>query len=276
MKRDFLLILIVICGLFHTNIVKGQSLYLSYIDTADVNIRAKNWLQAERYLLMALKQEPANSNNSLLISNLATVQRYQKKYAEALKNYDVALSMTPKAVTLLKNRASLYLELDSLSHAYMDYEKVILLDKEDLESRYYHGLIALRKGQMDVAKADVADLQQINRYSPYTLEAKGTLKKTLGDFDEAIECYTDLIKMQAKPSYQTLINRAECYLEVKRLGDAENDIKRALAMEPTEAYIYVLRARLNKLRYNERDKERDLQLAEKYGISRKMALFFMK
>ena len=47
-------------------------------------------------------------------------------------------------------------------------------------------------------------------------------------------------------------------------------------MEPTEAYLYVLRARLTKLRFNDREKERDLQLAEKYGISRKMALFFMK
>ena len=184
--------------------------------------------------------------------------------------------MTPKAVTLLKNRASLYLEIDSLSHAYMDYEKVTLLDRDDIESRYYHGLIALRKGQMDVAKADVADLERIDQYSPYTIEAKGTLKKTLGEFDEAIECYTRLIKMQSKPSYQTLTNRAECYLEVKRLADAENDIKKALAMEPTEAYLYVLRARLNKLRFNDREKERDLQLAEKYGISRKMALFFMK
>lgn len=256
--------------------VCAQSLYISYIDSADVNIRAKNWLQAERYLLMALKQEPANSNNSLIISNLATVQRYQRKYSEALKNYDVALSMTPKAVTLLKNRASLYLEIDSLSHAYMDYEKVILLDKDDIESRYYHGLIALRKGQMDVAKADIADLERIDKFSPYTLEAQGTLLKTMGNFHEAIEKYSSLIKMQAKPSYQTLINRAECYLEVKRLSDAEKDIKQALAMEPTEAYIYVLRARLNKLRFNDAEKERDLRLAEKYGISRRMALFFIK
>lgn len=272
-----LLVLLIFCvGSLAASSVDAQSLYLSYIDSADVNIRAKNWLQAERYLLMALKQEPANNNNSLLISNLATVQRYQRKYGEALKNYDVALAMTPKAVTLLKNRASLYLELDSLSRAYMDYEKVILLDGEDIEARYYHGLIALRKAQIDVAKADVNDLERINKYSPYTIEAQGILQKTLGNYDEAIERFTSLIKMQSKPAYQTLVNRAECYLEVKRLSDAEIDIKKALQMEPSEPYLYVLRARLNKLRFNERDKERDLQLAEKYGISRKMAFIFMK
>ncbi|MGM9802622.1 MAG: tetratricopeptide repeat protein [Muribaculaceae bacterium] len=263
-------------GILCSNKCDAQSLYLNYIDSADVCIKAHNWLKAERYLLLALKQEPANSNNSLIISNLATVQRYQRKYVEALKNYDVALSMTPKAVTLLKNRASLYLEMDSLSRAYMDFEKVTLLDREDIESRYYHGLIALRKGQLDVAQADIDDLERINKYSPYTIEAQGTLYKTQGKYDEAIERYSSLIKMQAEPSYQTLINRAECYLEVKNLNNAEADIKKAVMMQPTEPYIYVLRARLNKLRFNERDKERDLQLAEKYGISREMAIFFMK
>ena len=271
--KIFLLAMFCVAG---SKPVRAQSLYYNYIDTAEVKIKAQNWLQAERYILLALKTEPANKNNSLLISNLATVQRNQKKYIEALKNYDLAISMTPKSVTLLKNRASLYLEIDSLSHAYMDYEKVTLLDREDMESRYYHGLIALRKGQIDVAESDFGDLLRINPYSPYTKEAQATLQKTLGNYETAIEYYSDLIKMQETPSYHTLLNRAECYLEIKKLSEAEADIKHALAKAPTEAYLYVLRARLNKLRHLEGEKERDIQLAMKYGISREMALFFIK
>ena len=91
--KKILVLFILSIGCAALNCADAQSLYISYIDSADVNIRAKNWLQAERFLLLALKQEPANNNNSLLISNLATVQRYQRKYGEALKNYDVALSL---------------------------------------------------------------------------------------------------------------------------------------------------------------------------------------
>ena len=262
-----------LCAYLNLN---AQNEYISYIDSADVFIKNKNWLQAERCILMALQKEPANPNNSLLISNLATIQRKEHKYGEALKNYDVAISMTPKAVTLLKNRASLYVELDSLNHAYMDYEKVMLLDSEDVESRYYHGLIALRKGHIEIAKADINDLLRIDKYSPYTKEAQGTLQKTLGNFSDAVDYFSDLISMQSKPSYQTLINRAECYLELNKLQDAEKDIKQGLEMAPSEPYLYVLRARLNKLRHNHLEKERDLRLAEKYGIKREMAIFFMK
>ena len=276
MIRKITGLLLLIFAMASTPMVRAQSAYYNYIDTAEMKIKKQNWLQAEHYILMALKAEPANKNNSLLISNLATVQRNQKKYIEALKNYDLALAMTPKSVTLLKNRASLYLEIDSLSHAYMDYEKVTLLDREDIESRYYHGLIALRKGQIDVAKADFGDLLRINPYSPYTKEAQATLQKTLGNYEEAIEYYSDLIKMQETPSYHTLLNRAECYLEIEKLNEAETDIRHALAKAPTEAYLYVLRARLNKLRRLPGDMERDIQLAIKYGISREMALFFIK
>ena len=120
MIRKITGLLLLIFAMASSSMVRAQSAYYNYIDTAEMKIKKQNWLQAERYILMALKAEPANKNNSLLISNLATVQRNQKKYIEALKNYDLALAMTPKSVTLLKNRASLYLEIDSLSHAYMD------------------------------------------------------------------------------------------------------------------------------------------------------------
>ena len=75
--------------------VHAQSLYYNYIDTAEVKIKAQNWLQAERYILLALKTEPANKNNSLLISNLATVQRNQKKYIEAIRNNTIVLGIGP-------------------------------------------------------------------------------------------------------------------------------------------------------------------------------------
>lgn len=281
-KVDFMRIkifTIIVFALFFidtTQPCNGQSMYLSYLDSAEVNIKAKKWQQAERHLLEALREEPAHNNNSLIISNLATVQRYQRKYVEALKNYDLALSMTPNAVTLLKNRASLFLELDSINRAYMDYEKVILLDTDDIESRYYHGLLSLRRGDVTVATADFADLLRIDESSPYTIEAQATLQKTLGNYDKAVDYFSKLISMQRKDSYEALLNRGECYLEMKRLNDAEKDIRAALAVAPEEPYLYVLRARLNKLRFNEADKERDIALAMKYGISRELAIKLIK
>ena len=63
--------------------------------------------------------------------------------------------MTPNAVTLLKNRASLYLELDSVDLAYQDYDKIISLDNKEIESLYNHAMIAIGKKKFGICKDDL-------------------------------------------------------------------------------------------------------------------------
>ena len=99
--------------------------YYELVDSAELCIQEKEWERAEVFIKEALRVQPDNFNNSLLLSNLATVQRYQGRNEDALKNYSIALFMTPNAVTLLKNRASLYLDMDSIEKAYSDYDRVL-------------------------------------------------------------------------------------------------------------------------------------------------------
>ena len=106
--------------------------YYTLVDSAEFYIGAHEWARAEEFIQKALRNEPDNQNTSLLLSNLATVQRYQGKNREALKNYNVALFMTPNSVTLLKNRASLFLDMDSTERAYADYNRVLEIDGYDI------------------------------------------------------------------------------------------------------------------------------------------------
>ena len=69
------------------------------------------------------------------------MQRRQGKLAEAIKNYSMAIDLTPNAVTLLHNRAALYTVVDSIARAQADYERIRELDPADVESRYNHGMI---------------------------------------------------------------------------------------------------------------------------------------
>ena len=91
--------------------------YYQWVERADSCIKAKDWAGAEQALLSALRAEPANGQNSLLMSNLGTVQRYAGKYDEALRSYSNGLLMTPNSVTLLRNRAALFSEIDSIDRA---------------------------------------------------------------------------------------------------------------------------------------------------------------
>ena len=125
--------------------VSAQS-YYEWVDIADEHIAKQEWIEAEEALLQALRSEPANAQNSLLLSNLGTVQRYCGKYEEALQTYSMALFMTPRSTTLLRNRAALYAEMDSLDLACADYSHLILLDDSAEDALYNRALIYMQKG----------------------------------------------------------------------------------------------------------------------------------
>ena len=127
--------------------VSAQS-YYEWVDIADEHIAKQEWNEAEEALLQALRSEPANAQNSLLLSNLGTVQRYCGKYEEALQTYSMALFMTPRSTTLLRNRAALYAEMDSLDLACADYSHLILLDDSDEDALYNRALIYMQKGDL--------------------------------------------------------------------------------------------------------------------------------
>lgn len=247
---------------------------MAYVDSADQYINKKEWDRAEYMILQALKKDPVNHNNSLLLSNLATIQRTCKKYDEALKNYSLALYMTPNAVTLLKNRAALYMDMDSVNLAYQDFEKVMILDEKDIESRYYHGMIALEYGDMTTSKQDFDAIIKINSKSREGKEGLALWNKISGNYDNAIIYYNQLIKEDPELSYY--INRAECFLARKQLSNASDDIKEALKLNPMDGHVYILRARLNKLLFQNDAAARDVDLAIKYGADPEIAKDILK
>jgi tetratricopeptide (TPR) repeat protein len=248
------------------NDIDTDTPYFQYIDSAQSYIYSHDWAVAEQWLFKAFKEEPENPSNSMILSNIATLQRYQGKLAEAVKNYSLALDMTPHAVTLLLNRAALYVQMDSVPLAIADYERVCELDMYDTEARYSLGVLAMERGDNKRAEDLFNEIKRINPNSGLYCEGMGLLHKRNGNYARAAELFTQVIKVQ--PNVQLLGNRADCYLILKRLNDAEDDIRTALEMAPDDPYLYVLRAKLNKLRFQREDMDRDIDTAVSLGLSR--------
>ena len=246
--------------------IDTETPYFQCIDSAQNYIYSHDWPIAEQWLLKAFMSDPENPSNSMVLSNIATLQRYQGKLSEAVKNYTLALDMTPHAVTLLLNRAALYVELDSIERAVDDYERVCELDMYDTESRYSLGVIAMERGDTKRAEDLFNEIRRINPNSGLYHEGMGLLYKRNGNYSRAAELFTQVIKVQ--PSAQMLAHRADCYLATKRLNDAEEDIRTALGIAPDDPYLYVLRAKLNKLRFQRDDMNRDINTAVSLGLSR--------
>lgn len=246
--------------------IDTESPYFQYIDSAQTYIYSHDWPKAEQWLTKAFLIDPDNPGNSMVLSNIATLQRYQGRLAEAVKNYSLALDMTPHAVTLLLNRAALYVEMDSVQRAIDDFERVCELDMYDTEARYSLGVLAMERGDNKRAEDLFNEIKRINPNSGLYHEGMGLLHKRNGNFSRAAELFSQVIKVQ--PSAQLLGNRADCYLAMKRLNDAEDDIRTALEITPDDPYLYVLRAKLNKLRFQREDMASDIDTAVSLGLSR--------
>ena len=177
--------------------------------------------------------------------------------------------MTPNAVALLQNRAALFLKIDSLEKAKSDYNKILQLEPSNEEARYNLGMMALTQNDYKGADAQFEEMLRYNPNSALSSQGKAYLNKGMGNYNKAIEYFNDVIKVH--PTASLLGNRADCLLMVKRLNDASTDIGTALTMAPNDGYLYLLRAKLNKMRWENEAAKKDVQLAIEHGVNENIA-----
>ena len=264
--KNFLVLVCVVGLPFY---VLSQS-YYQWVERADSCIKAKDWAGAESALVSALRTEPANGQNSLLMSNLGTVQRYAGNYEAALRSYTNGLLMTPHSVTLLRNRAALFSEIDSIDRAYQDYSQILLIDDTDEDALYHRGLIALERGDTISSRADFERILKLNPASANGRIGFASLLKVMGYYPEAIEVYSQLIRVN--PEKEILyVGRAEAYLFAGQYAKADKDIEKAIELAPDDPVVYVLRALGKLARYERESAKADLKRAVELGYDSKEA-----
>ena len=258
-----LLVTLLLC-LFMSN--AHADTYYQWVDSADIYISQEQWLKAENALLNALRTEPANAQNSLLLSNLGTVQRYCGKYQEALDTYTMALFMTPRSTTLIRNRAALYAEMDSLDLACADYSHLIILDDTDEDALYNRALIYMQKGDTTACRKDLEYMLSNNPNSSKARMGFATFFKAQGYYSEAIEMYNQVIRENDRVA-DLYIGRAETYILWDKSLEADKDIARALELAPNDPFVYILRAYNKIARYEYADAVRDVERARELGYN---------
>ncbi|MBR5541903.1 MAG: tetratricopeptide repeat protein [Bacteroides sp.] len=195
--------------------------------------------QAEAWFKKALQLDPANMRNALLFSNLGTVQRRMGKDKEAIESYSLALNLTPYSVTMLLNRASLYLDLDYLDKAYVDYCNVIDLEAKNQEALQFRAYIYMRRRQYMDARNDYQSLLQVEPGNYTARIGIAMANQKLGRYQEALEEFNRLIVDYPK-DVSLLKARAELEVEMNTLELALLDLESAVKMAPLDADIYLM------------------------------------
>ena len=260
-----LLLIIIPQTLLADNPEKQNKTYFSLIEDADNAIAEGNWLIAEEALQQAMRLEPSNPSNVLLLSNLGMIQFYDGRNEEAINTLTTAHNIAPKSVTVLMNRARIYTSTNQPILAEADYSTVIRLDSTMIEPRFYRAMLSLNSGRFDTAKTDIDTLSQIAPDNRLTNVAQATLLMTQSDFKTAIPHLSNAIKIQPDAGYYS--SRALCYLQTGDLSSASEDIANGLKLDATDSELYVCRALLNKMRYRPDDAKADAETAIKFGAN---------
>ena len=195
--------------------------------------------QAEVFFKKALKLEPANMRNALLFSNLGTIQRRMGKSKEALESYSLALNLTPYSITMLLNRASLYLDMDYLDKAYLDYCTVIDLDAKNQEALQFRAYIYMRRRQYQEAKNDYQSLLEVIPDDKTARIGIAMVNQKMLRYRDSLEEFNRLIVDYPKDA-SLLKARAELEVDMSSLEMALLDLESAAKLTPDDADIYVM------------------------------------
>ena len=254
-------LILFVCMMFSFCLSLWSQTYDERINRAMDAIEKDSLHLAEQFLKDALNADPANMKNALLLSNLGTIQRRMGKNMDAIESYTLAINKVPFSVTILLNRASLYLDMDNLEKAYSDYCNVIDLDKKNKEALQFRAYIYMRRRQYNEARADyrtILEAEPTNKTARIGMIMANQKDKR---YKEALESLNLLITEYPK-DVSLWKARAEIEIETNALDLALLDLENAAKIAPNDTDIYVMCGDI----YMEQGKKREAYVAYEKAI----------
>jgi len=159
----------------------------------------------------------------------------------ALSDYDAAIRLDPKSAWAYAARGNLYRNKGDLDRGLADLDEAIKLDPAYALPLFSRGEVYKAKG--DFAKA-MADMNETLRLDPNYAPAyftRGQLSYIIGNNPAAIEDFTKSIRLDAENGAAYLSRGVAYYLVGGRTADAAADFRKALEVNPKDAYAALWR-----------------------------------
>lgn len=248
--------------------------YLELADSADYFIAHENWIRAEEKIIQALRLEPANFSNSLLLANLGVVQSNQGKIQDALESLSMGLNIAPSSTVLLNNRAHTYLLMDSISQASADIDRSLQIDSIQEWTLQTRGYLYIKEGNTREATRIFNKIKNIFPDNSSIYSGFATIDASEGNMESAKENYKKALELnpediEARENFILLLISTEQYPE------ARTQIREALKINPENPMFYLLRGYLHLLNYRKEEALADKKIAIAKGMSPSYASSFI-
>lgn len=252
----------------------SQKSYEGYVKDALDYTEKRDFAAAEQSYKAALRQDPANPSNVMLLMNLGTMQRYLGKFDEALISYNVVAQQYPTLSHILMSRALLYCDMERYNDALKDYNTVLLHNPEDNDALYERGLLHITLRNLDNAEGDFKHLLSLNENNAKAKSGLAMVLKRRGEWADAELLYTDLIALN-KRNGELYANRAECYLYLKKLKSMGDDLDKAIEYKYTDVSIHVLRGQLKLAQFDKTSAKEEFMKAKVMGADEELIKEFL-
>lgn len=249
----------------------GQNLTATYVelaDSADYYINRKMWAQAEKVIVDALRHEPANKSNFVLWSNLGIVRENLEDYSGAVEAYTIGLSSAPKSTVLLTNRARALLATNDLSGALSDLDTALATDSTLQWPMKMRGIILASLGETRSALDALEKYEKKFGEDSAVSETIGDITAAQGNYDKASEAYKTAYRLGKDE--QLLCKILLTGYSYGKLEEWTDYIASGIKDYPRNPMLYLLRALLNKSKYQIDAYESDLKTAKNLGIDKNL------
>ncbi len=242
----------------------GSTQYLQLVQWADEAVAQSNWERAISCLREAMRTEPANPQNVMLLSNVGMIQHYAGEDSLALHTLTEARAMAPASVVILKNRATVLGSLGRTDDAMRDYGKIMEMDSTYADAYRDRAVLFMHMNRYADAETDIRKFRKLCPKDPHGALMLALIYSNTDRAADAIPLYTELIKAKEDVVYYSA--RAMCHMVCGDLFAAADDIARGLVIDDKDAELYFCRAYLNHLRFRDADRDADAAKAASLGI----------
>lgn len=271
MKKKYITLILLLASSYT---LFAQKDYEGYVKDALDYTEKRNFAAAEQSYKAALRKEPANASNVMLLMNLGTMQRYLGKFEEALISYNVVAQQYPTLSHILMSRALLYCDMDRYEDALKDYNTVLLHNANDKDALYERGLLYITMRNLDAAEGDFKSIISFDENNPKAKYGIAMVLKRRGEWKEAEQLYSDLIA-DNKKNGDLYANRAECYLYLKKLKSMGDDLDKALEYNYLDVSVYVLRGQLKLAQFDKAAAKDEFIKAKTMGANEELIKEFL-
>lgn len=263
MKKILFSLVILLCTIGSITAQTYEDLVNKSFDFAE----QKDYEGAETTLKQAMRLEPDNPINPVLLVNLGTYQRHLGKFEEALIAYNAAIAKSPKPETVLQSRAALYCEMGNYDNALIDYSAILSKNPQNIEALYRRALVFLTRGGLLDAENDFNKILAIDSENMAAKAGLAMLLKHREQWEEAEVAYTYLLSKN-KDNAELYFQRAECYFNQKKLARTLEDLSKASSFGYNGLSLHILRGKVRLAQYDKISAKEEFNKASTLGADK--------